>query len=162
LLFTGAGQTDIIGSMYQPLVPCPACDRHVMATETTCPFCSTALPDNLSERVIPGAPRRLGRAAAFVFGASLAVTGCSDTTNTGGSGGGGGAGGGAVETDGGVDDDGGVAPLYGDPPPPQDAGPNDDGGPVPLYGAPPLQDAGPSDDGGGAALYGLPPFDAGP
>ena len=131
--------------MYRPLVPCPDCARHVLASETTCPFCATALPTDLGDRAVPGAPSRLNRAAAFVFGASLAVAGCSSEVNTGGSGGGGGAGGSGQETDAGPDDDGGVMPLYGDPPPPDDAGvdaPADDGGGFPLYGLPPPPDAG--------------------
>lgn len=128
--------------MYRPLVPCPSCARHVLASETTCPFCATALPEDLASQAVPGAPRRLNRAAAFVFGATLAVTGCSSDVEGGGSSGGGGAGGEAADagTDSGPDDDGGVMPLYGDPPPPEDAGApdaTDDGGGVPLYGAPP-------------------------
>jgi len=86
----------------------------------------------------------LNRAAAFVFGASLAVAGCSSDIDTGGSGGGGGAGGNGQETDAGPDDDGGAMTLYGLPPP--DAGmmdaPADDGGNFPLYGLPPPMDAG--------------------
>lgn len=146
--------------MYRTLVPCPGCNRHVLASETNCPFCSVALPEDLESQAVPAAGRRLNRAAAFVFGASLAITGCSDTVEGGNSGGdstGGGTGQDAGK-DSGPDDDGGVMPLYGDPPPP------DDGGGVPLYGAPPPpNDAGPIDDGGGAPLYGLPPppLDAG-
>ncbi len=145
--------------MYRPLVPCPACARHVLASETTCPFCVTALPTDIGDHAVPGAPGRLNRAAAFVFGASLAVAGCSSEVNTGSSSsGGGGAGGSGQETDAGPDDDGGIMPLYGDPPPPEDAGvdaPADDGGGFPLYGGPPPPDAG--DDGGGFPLYGAPP-----
>lgn len=144
--------------MYRPLVPCPNCARHVVASETTCPFCSTALPTDLASYAIPGAVRRLNRAAAFVFGASLAVTGCSSEVDGGGSGGSSGTGSGSTssggETDAGPDDDGGVMPLYGDPPP-------DDGGGNALYGAPPPDDAGTdaatTDDGGGVPLYGAPP-----
>lgn len=147
--------------MNQPLVPCPSCARHVLASETSCPFCAAVLPSDLASQAIPAAGRRLSRAAAFVFGASLAVTGCSSEVNTGGGGGGGGGGNSEVDagTDSAPDDDGGAMSLYGVPPP-EDAGTDattpDDGGGVPLYGAPPPpQDAG--DDGGGAALYGLPP-----
>lgn len=140
--------------MYRPLVPCPTCDRHVLASETACPFCAAALPANLADRAVPSAPTRLNRAAAFVFGASLAVAGCSSETTGGGTTGGGGAGGGAQETDAGVDDDGGGMALYGVPPP-MDAGPDDDGGAMAEYGAPPPLDAG--DDGGAVPLYGAPP-----
>lgn len=141
--------------MYRPLVPCPECSRHVVATETNCPFCSAALPKDLETRVIPGAGRRLSRAAAFVFGASLTIAGCGDAIEiehgSGDPGQDGGTG-----TDSGPDDDGGVVALYGDPPPP------DDGGPAPLYGTPPPLDAGTIDDGGAFPLYGAPPpVDAG-
>lgn len=142
--------------MYRPLIPCPNCARHVLASETNCPFCSTVLPTDLASHAIPAAGRRLNRAAAFVFGASLAVTGCSSEVDTGGSGDSSSSGG--SETDAGVDsgpdDDGGVMPLYGDPPP-------DDGGGAAMYGAPPPDDAGTdamtADDGGGVPLYGAPP-----
>lgn len=141
--------------MYRPLVPCPACARHVLASETACPFCAASLPSNLAERAIPSAPTRLNRAAAFVFGASLAVTGCSSETTGGGTTG---MSGGAQE-DAGLDDDGGVMPLYGGPP--VDGGPDDDGGGMAEYGAPPPPDDAGTDagDGGGAApLYGAPPM----
>jgi hypothetical protein len=154
--------------MAQPLVPCPSCARHVLATETQCPFCASALPDDLEDQVIPGAPRRLSRAAAFMLGASLAVTGCEGTVVTeeasGASSGGGGAGGQGSASSGGQGggpvDDGGGQPLYGVPPP-MDAGadaPDDDGGVMAMYGIPPPQDAGaPQDDGGVQPLYGAAP-----
>ena len=138
--------------MYQPLVPCPSCSRHVLAAERACPFCSAALPSDLASRAIPSAARRLTRAAAFVFGASLAVTACGSDVTTGGdsaatSGGQGGDG---------PDDDGGVQALYGDAAP-EDAGTDDDGGSQALYGGPTPVDAGPDDDGGNQAEYGGPP-----
>lgn len=143
--------------MYSTLVPCPSCARHVLASETNCPFCSAALPTDLASRAVPPAGRRLNRAAAFVFGASLAVAGCSGEVDGGGTTGGSSSGGNGQDagTDSGPDDGGGVMPLYGDPPP-QDAGPDvtDDGGGSALYGVPPPIDAG---DGGGAPLYGAPP-----
>ena len=140
--------------MYQPLVPCPSCARHVLASETNCPFCSAALPTDLASHAVPAAGRRLGRAAAFVFGASLAVAGCSSDIEGGGTSGSSSSGGSEQDagTDSGPDDDGGVMPLYGDPPP-------DDGGGMALYGVPPPMDAGvdATDDGGGVPLYGAPP-----
>lgn len=153
--------------MAQPLVPCPSCARHVLATETRCPFCASALPDDLEDRVIPGAPRRMSRAAAFMLGASLAVTGCDGTVTTGeasgASSGGGGSGQGGASSggqDGGPVDDGGGQALYGVPPP-VDAGadaPEDDGGVMAMYGVPPPQDGGaPQDDGGAQPLYGAVP-----
>lgn len=53
------------------LVPCPACSRHVRKNETACPFCATEL--SLAHLPPPALPRsRLGRAATFAFGATLA------------------------------------------------------------------------------------------
>ncbi len=136
--------------MYQPLVPCPDCQRHVRVADSDCPFCGAALPSDLHTKVIPSAPRRLSRGAAFVFGAALAVTACgSEVESPGNTSGAGGA------HDGGTDDDGGGMALYGVPEP--DGGPSDDGGGMSKYGAPPPPtDAGP-DDGGGGADYGAPP-----
>ena len=53
------------------LAPCPACNRHVATDQTTCPFCSAALPDSIrcQERKRPAA--RLGRAAMLAAGAVL-------------------------------------------------------------------------------------------
>ena len=137
--------------MYQPLVPCPSCHRHIRASEAACPFCASALPEDIGGRAVPAATRRMSRAAAFVFGASLAITACSSDVTTGEtSASTGGEGGGEP------DDDGGVQALYGDPAP-QDGGPDDDGGGMAKYGAPPPPDGGPDDDGGGQAEYGGPP-----
>src|SRR5688572_19268691 len=120
--------------MYRPLVPCPSCKRHVRAAEAACPFCAEPLPDDIGARAIPGAPHRMTRAAAFVFGATVAVAGCGTDTDGGGAGGGGGEGGMASSS----------------------TGPADDGGVMALYGAP--TDAGPpDDDGGGQAEYGASP-----
>jgi hypothetical protein len=167
--------------MYQPLAPCPSCRRHVRTTEASCPFCAAALPGDLADRVIPAPPGRLSRwgrkrpqtpapegrlsrAAVFLFGASLAVTGCgSDVTtdrSAAGVGGSGGAGGntatGTTSTGG---DTGGDVPLYGGPPPDFDAGPDDDGGGQAEYGGPPPSDAGSGsgEDGGSIPIYGSPP-----
>lgn len=142
--------------MYQPLVPCPSCGRHIRVAEAACPFCSSAVPEGIETRVIPSANRRLTRAAAFVFGAAVAVTGCGSETSGGGS-----SNGSSSSTsggsDGGPDDDGGAMAEYGAP---VDAGPDDDGGGMAEYGAP-IPDGGPDDDGGGAPKYGGPPADAG-
>jgi hypothetical protein len=140
----------------------------VRQSESTCPFCSTALA--LGDAPLRAMPtQRLGRAATFAFGAAMAtsVAACggggtpagtdsgvvpaygapSDsgmTADTGGTG-----------SDAG--NDAGMLAMYGGPP--QDAG--SDGGNVgPAYGAP-VFDAG-SDAGGHAALYGaVPAPDAG-
>jgi hypothetical protein len=75
------------------LLPCPACSRHVRASEQECPFCGEAL----SLAGIPAPPlptTRLGRAATFAFGATLigatsivACGGDSDDGDDGGTGG---------------------------------------------------------------------------
>jgi hypothetical protein len=63
------------------LTPCPECQRHVRKTEARCPFCDTAL--SLAHLPAPALPRkRLGRAATFAFGATVAgataIAGCED------------------------------------------------------------------------------------
>lgn len=156
--------------MSASLVPCPSCSRHVRVGDARCPFCASALPNSLAQRVIPGTTQRLTRAAAFAFTASLAVAGCSSDP----------------APDSGTPAD---VPVVTDAPTPTDrpdvvqptdtpavtdvpgtdAGPLDDGSVMPLYGAPvdaapPPVDA--SDDdvvdsGGIAPLYGLPPADGG-
>ena len=147
--------------MASPLVPCPSCARHVRADETACPFCAAALPADLEARAVPASPRRLSRAAAFAFGASLTVAACGSevTTATGSTGGGGNA-----TTGTGPNDDGGVHTHYGLPAPDaSDDGPADDGGGFVLYGPAPPPDAGPddaaadADAGGGQPIYGTPP-----
>jgi hypothetical protein len=94
------------------LAPCPACNRHVATEESTCPFCSAALPDSIRCQPRPRPRGRLSRAAMLAAGAALIGTeACSSA----------------------------VAP-YGTSPPPPDAaadGGTMDGGPVALYGAAP-------------------------
>jgi hypothetical protein len=154
------------------LVPCPECSRHVRVTETECPFC--ALPLDLASTPEPRLPQsRLGRAATFAFGATLASAtvlaacgGEAETTGTGGitvappygvsppppaAAGSGGAGSGGAGSGGASDGgggSGGIGVLYG-------------GGPVPMYGGSPVPEP---DEGGaagatfnGGALYGGPP-----
>ena len=54
------------------LAPCPACNRHVDAAESACPFCAAALPPSFRAARPPGPPsRRLGRAALVTAGAAL-------------------------------------------------------------------------------------------
>jgi hypothetical protein len=57
------------------LLPCPSCARHVRSTEPACPFCGAAVA--FSHRKRPPKLRRLTRAAAWAFGASLSVAGCN-------------------------------------------------------------------------------------
>lgn len=76
------------------LVPCPHCQRHVRVAESVCPFCHASV--DLSAHPEPRLPQsRLGRAALFAFGAtvaaSLAATACGSDDDGGGSGGSGGS-----------------------------------------------------------------------
>ena len=53
-------------------VPCPACNRHVMSTETACPFCTAAMPECFcAQTPAPRPPGRLSRAAMLAAGAAL-------------------------------------------------------------------------------------------
>ena len=133
------------------LIACPACARHVRASEPTCPFCATALPD--SARTAPrrrGPSERLSRAALYAVGiGGIAVAAaCSSTSTT-------------------MGDDGGTTP---------DSESHDDFRPLPAYGiavpdagidrdAADHGDAGSGDagepDGGIVAAYGGPGIDAG-
>jgi len=81
--------------MSTPLIPCPACNRHVFTTACTCPFCEARLRACGTSRA--GAPTAgLSRAARVAAGAALVgITACGGATPT---------------------------PLYGAPPPPHDAG----------------------------------------
>lgn len=68
------------------LLPCPACNRHVTASEVVCPFCAAVLPESFraSGSLIP-APRRLGRAALMAAGATLVgAAACSSNDAIGG------------------------------------------------------------------------------
>jgi len=70
------------------LAPCPTCNRHVATDETTCPFCSAALPDSF--RCQPPRQRlsgRLSRAGLLAAGAALLGGGaaCLGATHYGGS-----------------------------------------------------------------------------
>lgn len=145
------------------LHPCPSCGRHVRRSESSCPFCASALSfEGVPERGVPAA--RLGRAATFAFGAAVAttasaLTGCSamalygaPPADTGVD---------AASADAAVPDDshvGGFDAAYGGPP--IDAAGVDggtvDGGLAGAYGGPPI-DASNSDSGGPMNLYGAPP-----
>lgn len=150
------------------LVPCPACSRHVRASEAACPFCSAELPSSLAARAVPAAPRRLERLAAFTFAATVAVTGCSLAGDS------------ESEDTGKADDElGSYQPMYGMPPrvdagkpvkPIKDAGKDakpdsaveDAGSPTPcdagtahaMYGMPAFLDG-----GNAQPMYGMPAFD---
>lgn len=135
--------------MYEPMIPCPSCRRHVRAA-AACPFCSASLPVEL--RAVPQTSTRLGRGALFAFAVSVAACG------------------GSTESDKTVTDTGASS---GDTGTPTDTAMVDDtGGPVAAYGGPPdtgSADTGTAsdsaadtfkDDGGPAPAYGLPPSDA--
>ena len=124
--------------MTQAFAPCPSCSRHVKTSEASCPFCKSSLAAG-SLVAIPGlagggTQKRLTRAAAYAFTASLAVAGCTSGIAPAGDGGSdgavpeGGAGDGG-RNDGSIQDEGGIAPPYGAPaygqPPPFDSGKTD-------------------------------------
>ena len=103
------------------LVPCPACARHVRKHEAACPFCNAEL--SLAHLPSPLMPRsRLGRAATFAFGATLAgaaLVACGGESEqskkgVGGANAGGSASGGSSA--GNSDMGGNVAQPYGVPP----------------------------------------------
>jgi hypothetical protein len=139
--------------MYQPLAPCPACARHVRAlSESRCPFCGHELP-SLAGAIVPSATTRLGRAATFVFGATLSIAGCAGSTGPGDARPGDDA---PSATDTGGGDTGSVIQDTGTL---VDTGQQqpDEGNVFPPYGIPPPEDAGaPDDQGGNQTLYGLP------
>jgi hypothetical protein len=153
------------------LLPCPACNRHVDAAETACPFCAAVLPEAFrASRPLVPPPRRLGRAALMAAGATLVgAAACSSndaigngpkdaamtmTTGTGG---------------------GSVVAAYGAPLPTGGtsgaAGSTGEGGSVATGGTGGSADAAtdatvkPSDAGrdrGVIAIYGVAPFPVGP
>lgn len=132
------------------LHPCSSCGRHVRLTENACPFCGSTLAlAHVAPRPMP--TQRLGRAAAFAFGAAVAAStaGCGTSTT--------------AEGDAGTDAYyGSLDAAYGGPP--IDAG--NDAVAIAAYGGPPI-DAAVVDDAAivdadlpdvwGAALYGAPP-----
>lgn len=130
------------------LALCPACERHVDVRESSCPFCQAAQPLLAPKRA--GGVGRVGRAAIFYFGTSLAVMGCGTQSDT-------------QETI--------IAQPYGAPPDP----PPDDEEPPPEETEPeetqPEQESeqesaegeplGQPDQGSMAGAYGAPPGDDG-
>jgi hypothetical protein len=139
--------------MYQPLIPCDGCARHVLASEESCPFCGRAIA---AGRIAPDTTRRMTRAAAFVFGATMAVAACSSDVETSDDDGAAGHGVGGM---------GGFASAYGAAGGVGGAGAGIGGGGA-LYGAPGGfgGEGGSGGDAGGAAgeggaqnLYDAPP-----
>lgn len=161
------------------LIPCPGCNRHVRKSESSCPFCAVAL----SLATVPEAqlPRtRLGRAATFAFGATLAgaaaLVGCGSDDEGKEGGGGAGAGGTAATAGNSSGGSGGggtgtVGPVYGAPAAGTGSGGdvsssgsgNMGGSAAALYGAPPMGgSAGSGADTGGTGnfpVYGAAPAD---
>lgn len=109
--------------MYQPLRPCPSCARHVLHTESACPFCAEALAPLATEAPRADGPR-LSRSAMLLLGSAALAEACSQPQ---------------------------VAAVYGAPPPtavdatpPRTAPrtvprtpPDDPGSNAEVYGAPP-------------------------
>ena len=137
--------------MYEPMIPCPSCRRHVKAAGA-CPFCHAALPADA--RAVPAASTRLARGALFAFAVSAAACGGSTESDpktvTGDTG--------TAKADTGtttdsmVDDTGGTVAAYGAP---ADTGTVDTGSTKDSSTKDVL------DDGGPAPAYGLPPMDGG-
>lgn len=137
--------------MRSPLRPCPTCKRHVRGADTSCPFCHAVLPLQPTATTTPRVTGRMGRAAIFAFGATLAGASCDKDTKL------------PVDGSAGDTSNGSDAKLN-DAASDQktfetaqgDTVPEDDGGGVmPLYGA--VSPDADSDDGGSAALYGAVP-----
>jgi hypothetical protein len=65
-----------------PLVLCPECQRHLRASETTCPFCDADVRDAFS-KVLPRAipTERLGRTALLAFAAANLSVACGGEVN---------------------------------------------------------------------------------
>ena len=113
------------------LTPCPECQRHVRKSEAYCPFCDTALSlSHLPDHVLPR--KRLGRAATFAFGATVAgataLAACDDSVT--------------------------VAPPYGLPPGGSSFAGNAVSGAPPSGGS--ANGGGGNYFGGGTAVYGAP------
>jgi hypothetical protein len=105
------------------LAPCPTCNRHVSTDETTCPFCSAALPDSIRCQPRQRLRGRLSRAGLLAAGAVLmsGAEACGlPATHYGGN----------------MPRDAGNMPYDAGEDTPADTGPAD-GGAVALYGAAP-------------------------
>lgn len=120
------------------LHPCPQCARHVLHSETRCPFCGLGLGAMSAEA--PMVPR-VAR-AALVLGAALALGACDESTQRNPTN--------NPPQQPNINDPNAVAPVYGGPPspegtptPPQPtvadsgAAASEPVAPVAIYGAPP-------------------------
>ncbi len=135
------------------LVPCAGCGRHVRTSDAACPFCGHAIESDAASRAVPRSNgARLGRAALFAFGATIAATAAACSPATPGN---------DAAADSQVQDSGTMA-LYGGPPVDSGVPDADDGSPGARYGAVPVPDASDdASDGSPGARYGAPPQDAG-
>ena len=134
--------------MYRPLSPCPSCQRHVLASAESCPFCGDDTREVQARKLPASAHQQMRRSTLVMLGATLAL----GATGLGGAGLVG-CGGSRQQADppGPPDDDGGTMAKYGGPPAPSNP-PDDDGAPMAKYGAP----APPDDNGGEVEAYGAP------
>lgn len=146
--------------MNTPLVPCPACQRHVRVSESDCPFCGAAIGERQGTGRVPVVTKRLGSLAVMAFrtaalGAAIAGCGGDDSSNPAadsgsdvGSGGSGSAGTGGTVGIGGAPTDntggstgsggtGGASGMGGASTGTGGSAPPLDGGPVPIYRATP-------------------------
>lgn len=119
--------------MYQPLVPCPSCQRHVRAAEQVCPFCSSTAHRPAAAADAPSGAR-LTRAAVVAFSVSMTLGACTPS--------------------------GGPSATAGQPPTPtstsktEPATPTTNASAKPAPTAPPT--GGPDDNGSVHAEYGAP------
>jgi hypothetical protein len=70
--------------MSTPFIPCPGCKRHILSSESACPFCQSPVPDDFGETRRPAGRPTTGpfaRAAIFFMGA--ATTACSSSSSPG-------------------------------------------------------------------------------
>lgn len=151
----GSGRGIMRGMAYVPLITCPRCARHVRHDEATCPFCADAIAAPARARWAPDTQRRMGRAAAFVFGASMSVACGSEVEQVGEPlpPGAGGAGGQGATTSSSNATSSTSTGQGGDP--------SGAGGNQALYGAPAVGGGGAGGEASGAggfsADYGAPP-----
>jgi hypothetical protein len=61
--------------MNRTLRPCPSCTRHIRASETSCPFCSSAIEKEAPRPAVAMPRKRLGRAGLLALG-TLAGVAC--------------------------------------------------------------------------------------
>ena len=60
----------------------PACKRHVITDETTCPFCAAPLPDCFREVKRKPLSGRMSRAGLFAAGATATlISACATSTH---------------------------------------------------------------------------------